>query len=265
MRYFPIALLLFAVTAVGLLLVPLQTRAEQAELTRAPDVSIGLGVEPDAGVLYSPISAERASIEAEPDSQVPLDIQPDTNVCMLWGDGDVEWEEDLTREHTQASLEYWVLEYRIGQIKDLSPEYVRSLFDASEELDADTVNYLGLLDGPLGEAMTWPGRADVERLWREDVSRDLYESVLVRKLASDMLAIMSSARLMILRNKFGSAEDAAWVGHLASDVAYQDSEQARHKVLEEEEQLWRAIWASDRAAYPHWAFLMEVANRHFML
>jgi len=173
---------------------------------------------------------------------------------------------------SRESLAYWVQEHRLGQIAELGPDYVRSLFEDEngdvilEGPDSEYANYVLALDGQLNEqSFGWPVDMDLDRMWNSQESRGLYEEVLQAKHYADLADDALWARLEVMLEEFGprvEGDEEAWIAFREADELYTDYRDLRGTLWSNEEQWRSALWRSDKA-YPHWSFLMRVADRHF--
>ena len=164
---------------------------------------------------------------------------------------------------SRASLGYWVQEYRLSQIEHLEPAYVRSLFEDYPEEQVEYADYLAMLDEPLGEAMSWPGDGDLDRMWQDAESHALYGRAMQAKHYADLADDALWDRLNALRVLFGPGEGPEWVAFRDADAQYTGLRELRGDLWDNESRWWAALWRSDEDAYPHWSFLMRVADHHF--
>ena len=232
-------------------------------------------------LIAPPTEAERIVVAVveqagAPDIPVERRITPDQILAAFEATLAVRFAESLLDPTINAewlpsreSLSYWVEEHRLGQIADLDPEYVCSLFDEAHEIPADEATYLIALeahDGPLSDFVPWPGEGDIDRMWNNPKSQRLYSESLRAKHYAALANDAMWERGDVLLADFGPRTEGdleEWAAFVYADELYTGFRRMRGSLWANEAQWQSALWRSDEATYPHWSFLMRVADRHF--
>lgn len=160
---------------------------------------------------------------------------------------------------SRESLRYWTLS-AVEQVEKMSLGCVAGLI-GSDDGYSDYV--AAQFDAPdLRSVLPLPTDADVDRLWRNASTRRLFEEALSAKYYVGIVDRALEYRLAQLKERCTSEQEFSCVW--ATDPALRELDGLRSRLLASESASWGALWASDKAVYPHWSFLMRVAQRRFL-
>jgi hypothetical protein len=157
---------------------------------------------------------------------------------------------------SRASLGYW-LHWQLDQITELSPERVAAY------LGVDDPYYPLVVDqrsANLTELFSWPTEEDIDRLWNGEETRRMFEAALHAKHYADIAEEARATRWHQLQHRSRTREE--YERMYAADPLIPRLADLRAHLEATEAEWWEELWAAD-PQYPHWSFLMRVAQRHF--
>jgi hypothetical protein len=159
---------------------------------------------------------------------------------------------------SRDSLGYWI-HWQLDQIDDeLSPERV------AKYLGEDDPYYplvVGQRAANLTELFSWPTEEDIDRLWENEETRRIFEAALHAKHYEDISGEAHAVRWHQLQARSRDREE--YLRMYASDPLVPRLLDLRRHLEATEAEWWEELWLADANVYPHWSFLMRVAQRHF--
>lgn len=236
----------------------------------SPEIQRDAAIVEEAVMMDVPLLKEavaRMPISPEVSSANPT--SDDTSEKML---KTLRAKHELLKDTFSKLFLYEVLEHRLNQVKDLKSEYVFGLLNEHEPEDA-WVSYVEFQD-TLYDYIPWPNEADVDMLWDGVNTRGYVEKIVTTDSLINSLDAKIFVRIRALRKSFDEKELAnnrdfkstpEWHTVLEKDKKYTSLREERDGLRVDRAQQWTLLWRSiDPNGYPHWPFLMKIAELHLL-